>query len=128
MRRLDVGARSTHQSADHVEASEDPSDFCDFGYDNRQVWNTIVFRTELSDQEVSGFADAVQARWKAQGIPGGCRAWCQKNKRNGVLILLNPQASAVVAQIPEYRPILQSCAAPTDMSKFPSFKPMRIFV
>lgn len=119
--------RHTEQSGNHPGISEDPSDFCDFGYDSAQAWHTIVFRRGPSAQ-ITGFANEVQARWKAQGMPGGCRAWRQNNKSNGVMILLNPQASALVAQIAKYKPLMQSCAPPIDMSNFPSFKRMGIFI
>jgi len=106
---------------------EDPADFCDFGYHIRQAWHTVLLQGDRSDQ-ISDFASAVQSRWKAQGIPGGCRVWRQNNKRSAVIILLNPQAPALVAQIAKYKPLMQSCAPPIDMSNFRSFKPLVIFV
>jgi hypothetical protein len=90
-------------------------------------WHSLVFKSDLAEQETKNFAVALRKQWDDADMPKGC-AVKRHNAPNGdVTILLSPRASELAAQIPYAKPLLESVSPPADFNNVPGFTPMGVF-
>jgi hypothetical protein len=89
-------------------------------------WHFIELTSDMAEQEVAHFANALRSKFNASGMPEGCAAY-RKQEPGGVqLVMLNPQASSLVSEMPLWASSLHSINVGQNPD-LGAFKPMGIF-